>query len=127
MTKKIAKDKFKLDLSNKIDSIIDEWNYHVEYNMGRDAEWIKRTYENPEEAIETLEKEQKIFQQFYRKSLEILLDVEKIMDETEEKIRSRKIVKVKKKGGRRTRKKRGSSRAEVCSQLLQRLKMIMTK
>ena len=47
-----------------------------------------------------------------------------IMDETEEKIRSRKIVKVKKKGGRRTRKKRGSSRAEVCSQLLQRLKMI---
>jgi hypothetical protein len=124
LTKKIAKDKFKLDLSNKIDSIIDEWNYHAEYNMGRDAEWIKRTYENPEEAIETLEKEQKIFQQFYRKSLETLLDVEKIMDETEEKIRSRKIVKVKKKGGRRTRKKRGSSRAEVCSQLLQRLKMI---
>ena len=30
----------------------------------------------------------------------------------------------KKKGGRRTRKKRGSSREEVCSQLLERLKMI---
>ena len=121
--KKIAKEMFKLDLSNKIDSIVDEWNYYAK-TMARDEEWIQRTYENPEEASENLKKEQKIFQQIYRKSLETLLDVEKIMNETEEKIRSRKIVKVKKKGGRRTRKKRGSSRAEVCSQLLQRLKMI---
>ena len=123
--KKIAKDQFKLDLSNKIDSIVDEWNYYAK-TMARDEEWIQRTYENPDEFYVEAKKEQKIFQQFYRKSLETLLDVEKIMNETEEKIRSRKIVKVKKKGGRKTRKKRGSARgrAEVCSQLLQRLKMI---
>ena len=84
--------------------------------IGFDDRWL----------LENLKKEQKIFQQIYRKSLETLLDVKKIMKETEEKIKSRKIVKVKKKGGRKTRKKRGSSRtrAEVCSQLLQQLKMI---
>lgn len=52
----------------------------------------------------------------YSASLKSLLKMKEIEE--------RRTVKVKKKGGRRTRKKRGSSRAEVCSQLLQRLKMI---
>ena len=52
----------------------------------------------------------------YSASLKTLLKMKEIEE--------RRTVKVKKKGGRRTRKKRGSSRAEVCSQLLQRLKMI---
>ena len=41
---------FKLDLSNKIDSIVDEWNYYAK-TMARDEEWIQRTYENPEEVV----------------------------------------------------------------------------
>ena len=47
--KKIAKVQFKLDLSNKIDSIVDEWNYYAK-TMARDEEWIQRTYENPEDS-----------------------------------------------------------------------------
>lgn len=52
----------------------------------------------------------------YSASLKTLLKMKEIEE--------RRTVKLKKKGGRRTRKKRGSSREEVCSQLLQRLKMI---
>jgi hypothetical protein len=65
-------------------------------------------------------KDGKQLENFYRRSLTILLDVKKTIRETE----GFKALARKKKGGRRTRKKRGSSREEVCSQLLERLKMI---
>ena len=119
----MTKDELKLDLSSKIGNILEEWN---KWSSEFQERW-ERGEGNAREMATTAIKDGKQLENFYRRSLTILLDIKKTIRETEEENKSRKILKEKKKGGRRTRKKRGSSRAEVCSQLLERLKMINTQ
>ena len=105
-----------IDLSNKMSNFLEEWN---KWSSEFQERW-ERGEGNAREMATTAIKDGKQLENFYRRSLTILLDVKKTIREPE----GFKALARKKKGGRRTRKKRGSSRAEVCSQLLQRLKMI---